>query len=112
MTMRHLTRTNWPVLALLCLLLLLMQGCYHRTRTPEEVFRNAILDPIPASVTRLQGHYFPEHEWSAWLRFSISADDLARVVAALDAREVGWSEFDHIRGEFSEAPEALRPPQD
>ena len=110
MTARHLLPRTASSL-LLYLPLLSIQGCY-RSLTPDEVFSHFILDPEPTSIAHLQGRYIDQHEWNAWLRFSVSSEDLARILASLDAWEVGWSEFDHIVGDFHEAPETLRPPGD
>ena len=99
------------LLSLLFSLLWLAQGC-HRSLTADEVFKSSILDPEPVSVTHLQGRYIARHERTAWLHFSASTKDCARILTALNAQEIGWSEFDHVTGDFDEALEALRPPKD
>ena len=76
------------------------------------MFSHFILDPEPISLAHLQGRYIAQPEWNAWLYFSVSSEDLAGILASLDAREVGWSEFDRVVGDFHEAPETLRPPGD
>lgn len=108
--MRHLLARATSLL-LFCALLLPLEGC-RSSLTPDEVFRSFILDPVPASVGHLQGHFVPRHEWGAWLHFTVSADDLAKIVAALDAQEDSHPFFERAFSSFADAPASLRPPKE
>ena len=103
--------TRAILLSFLCSLMLPTQGC-HRSLSPDEVFRSSIFDPVPASVSHLQGYYVPRHEWFACLRFIDSSEDFARIVAALDAHEDKYPSFDRAASSFADAPASLRPPKD
>lgn len=76
-------RLHWALLLLACVGL---AGCSSgrrpsSTNTPQQMFQNTILNPIPPSVTNLQGVGDTWQGYSLYLRFNASNADIDAILA-------------------------------
>jgi len=88
-------RRLWPSLAVLGLVMLSAVGLLMIRQHPLNMFRETVLDPVPASVRQIRGDLNRSAgEYTCVLRFKVSPDDLALLVHSGPFDEIAFVEYD------------------